>query len=369
MKEKKIIHIYTQYYHPVSNACSNRIEKYVMVLKENYNIKIITWMPNYPTGIKDKKYKWKIYKKEIWEYWEDIIRTYEFATKNEWSILRLLNYVSFMLSSFLYWLFTKKPDIIIVTSPPLFTALGVLLLNKIRKIPYILEIRDLWPDSVVALWYIKKNSFSYKIFSYLELKLYKNSIQIIWVTKGICKSIEEKWIEKNKIFLQYNISEEIKWENVINPYLKYNYKINNKKIVLFAWNMNEAYDFDKTYKYILNNSGLFFVFIWDWSQKNIFQEKMKNINNILFLDRKSKKDINWFIYYSDKILVPLKNEEFYNGTFPVKGIEAIVNSKEIIFFWPEYWEFNIFLEDYKSWEESWKILKFEYFNSNIINLF
>ncbi len=364
--KKKTIHIYSQYYFPVSNACSNRVEKYVMALKDEYDIKIVTWMPNYPTWIKPKKYKWKLFKNEVWEYGEQIIRTYEVATKNEWSISRIINYISFMFSSFLYWLFTRKPDIIIVTSPPIFTAFSVLLLNKIRKIPYILEIRDLWPDSVVALWFMKGNSLSYKIFSWLEKKLYKNASKIIWVTKWICSAIEKKWVEKDKIFLQYNSAEKIDWKGLENPYIELDDKIKWREIVLFAGNMNEAYDFEKASKYIKDNNKMFFVFIWDWSQKYDFQKSLLLEDNVLFLERRPKKEIWKYVFYSDKILVPLQNKEFYKWTFPVKWIEWIVNNKEIIFFGPSDWEFNKFLEDLKVGKENNDILRFKYFKGNII---
>lgn len=364
--KKKNIHIYTQYYFPVANACSHRVEKYVIALKDDYDIKIITWIPNYPTWVKSKKYKWKIFKKEIWEYWENIIRTYEFATKNEWTIWRVLNYCSFMISSFFYGLFAEKPYIIIVTSPPFFTALGTLLLNKIRKIPYILEVRDLWPDSVVALWFMKKSSLNYKIFSYFEKVLYKNAERIIWVTKGICKSIEGKWFSDKKIVLQYNISEKVKLSNYTNPYIKFENKIKWRKISLFAWNMNEAYNFKKAWEYIKKHNEIFFIFIWDWSQKKEFKESLSLVENILFLDRVTKKEADIFLYYSEIVFIPLKNEKFYKWTLAVKWIEWIVNNKEIIFFGSIDWEFNSLLNDIKSGNENVNILRFEYFKNNII---
>lgn len=366
--KQKTIQIYSQYYFPTSNACSNRVEKYVLALKDDYDIKVITWMPNYPTWVKDKKYNWKLFKKETWDYWEQIVRTYEFASRNEWSFLRLLNYVSFMISSFLYWLFTKKPDLIIVTSPPLFTALSVFFLYKIRKIPYILEIRDLWPDSVVALWFMKKNTLNYKVFSYLEKALYKNAEKIIWVTKWICKEIHKKWIKKDNIYLQYNVFDTLISRNFHNPYLKYKNKIKNKKISLFAWNMNEAYDFKKTIQYVQNNSNIFFVFIWDWSMKSFLEDEIWKLDNVLFLDRVSKGMIHDYLYFCNMILVPLKDEEFYNWTFPVKWIEWIVNNKEIIFFWPKDWEFNLFLEKYKKWKENIHYFTFNNFKIKIENL-
>jgi len=363
--EKKTIHIYSQYYFPVSNACSNRVEKYIIALKDNYDIKIITWMPNYPTGIKSKEYKCKLFKKEIWNYKEKIIRTYEFASKNEWSIWRLLNYISFMISSFVYWLFSQKPDIIIVTSPPLFTALTVLLLNKIKNIPYILEIRDLWPDSVVALWYMKKNSFSYKIFSWLENKLYKNSEKIIWVTKGICSSIEDKWVSKDKITLYYNVFN----NNIIYNFTKneldeiikkYNIDI-NKKNFLYAWNHSSAQNLYNILNLANDYKEWAFYFVWEWESRKDLESftKKYNISNVFFLWQQSKNDVYKFIKISDSCLASLDNVPVFEHAVPTKILEYLAFNKKVICFIK--WDLAVKIREWNCW------LAYDEYNKNIIN--
>lgn len=364
---KKTIHIYSQYYFPVTNAASIRVSEYVKALKDTYNIKIITWIPNYPTWIKEQKYKGKLCVKEIWEFWEDIIRTYEFANKNEWTLLRLLNYISFMLSSFFYGMIDKKPDLIIVISPPIFVAISVFLLSKIKNIKYITEIHDLWPDSVVAFKIIAKNSLFYKIFKFFEIKIYQNSSEIIWLTQGVVNWIIDNWIEEDKIHLNYFVVDKANFQ-IDNPFSKFNQIINNRKISLFAWNMNEAYDFNRLSKYIRENKNVFFVFIWDGSQKTFFENLVSDLDNLIFLDRMKKVDVDKYLYYANIILVPLKDEEFFKGTFPVKWIEWIVNEKEIIFFWPKDGEFSIFLEKFKKWLENKEKFSFGYFEKNIKNL-
>jgi len=368
---KETIVIYTQYYPPVANACTSRVNNFVLALKDTYKIKIVTWMPNYPTWIKEKWYKWKLFKKEIGKHWEEICHTYELAWKNEWSLFRLLNYISFLISSFIYGLFMKKPKMIIVTSPPLFTAISVLGIHKIRRIPYILDIRDLWPESVVALWYMKKKSISYKVFSFLETSLYKNAYKVVWVTQGICDFIKNKNIAQDKIFLQYNISEKVRKTNAwVDPYIVIKWRENYEKICLFAGNMNEAYDFDATAKHIKTNAKNFFVFIWDGSKKQYLKDKISMQGNVLFLDRMPKEQLLKYLYYSDQILVPLCDDKFYEWTFPAKWIEWIVNRKEIIFFGPKNGEFKIFLDemnlnsDYVNTE----IFEFSWFQKNITNL-
>lgn len=362
----KKIHIYTQYYYPVANACSNRVEKYVKAFYKNYDITVVTWMPNYPSGIKSKQYKWKLLKKEVGNYDEKIFRTYELAVKNSWSFLRTLNYVSFLISSFIFGIFSKKPDKIIVTSPPLFTAISVLGIYKIRKIPYVLEIRDLWPDSVVALGYMSEKSLSFKVFSYLEKSLYRNAESIIWVTQWVCDAIIEKWIDVNKVKLQYNLSDEIQEKDVWdNPYIQYKDLIKWRKVSLFAGNMNEAYDFNEASEYISSHDDVFFIFIGEGSMKESFVNMTEWCDNILFLDRMPAAEVQTYIYYSDICFIPLKNEPFYNLTFPVKWIEWIVNNKEVIFLGSLQWEFAKFLKKYNDWEVGKELFLIWGFSKNI----
>ena len=83
------------------------------------------------------------------------------------------------------------------------------------------------------------------------------------------------------------------------------------------------------------------------------------------LPRMSKQEVESFLYYSDGVFIPLKNEAFYKGTFPVKWIEAIVNEKKIIFWWPEDGEFALFLKRLENNEVSKDIFGKQYFANEL----
>ena len=347
----KKIHIYTQYYRPVSNAPASRIEKYVKALKDNYDIIIITWMPNYPTWIKDQRYRWKLFLKETWPYWEKIVRTYEFPTKNEWFFKRTLNYVSFMLSSFIYWLFATKPDLIIVTSPPLFSAIWVLWLNKIRKIPYILEIRDLWPQSVVALWLMKKESLSYKIFSWFERKIYGNAKRIIVVTKWIQKEIEKMWYDK--VVLQYNVFD---WSNLkifskkeLEDFKnKYNIP-RNKKVFVYAWNHSKAQRLENILNLAKDYKNWIFYMLGDGETKQELENiaKKDDINNIHFLWFQNKETVYKFIQIADFCITSLDDTPLFEDAIPTKTLEYLAYWKPVIAFLR--WDLANKIEEYQAW--------------------
>ena len=236
---------------------------------------------------------------------------------------------------------------------------------KIRKIWYILEVHDLWPESIVQFWLLKRESFLFSLLKKYEQKIYASAKHIIaltsWVWEGIRSLIPD---QSQKISLLYFIAQKIEniWEN---PYPKLGVDIWRREIYLFAGNMNEAYNFAQAKDFIQSRQDLFFVFIWDGSQKKYIQENIAHYQNVLMLPRMSKQELEKYVYYCDGIFIPLKDDTFYKGTFPVKWIEAIVNDKKIIFWWPDDWEFALFLKRLENNEVSKEIFGKQYFANEL----
>ena len=97
-----------------------------------------------------------------------------FPSDNKSNIKRIVNYTSFLIFSFIRGAFLKAPDIVIATSPPIFAALSGLLVAKLKGSKFVLDIRDIWPESAVQMGNIK-NKFIINLLEKLELFLYTNS--------------------------------------------------------------------------------------------------------------------------------------------------------------------------------------------------
>ena len=84
-----------------------------------------------------------------------------------------------MISSFFCGIFTKKHDIIVATSPQFFTLISGYFISLFRKTPLVLEIRDLWPESIVSVGAMSEKSIAIKILKKISLFLYKKSIDYV----------------------------------------------------------------------------------------------------------------------------------------------------------------------------------------------
>ncbi len=117
-----------------------------------HEITVLAGMVHYNTGKKPSKYKGKFLSVENNFYPNvDVIRCHVSESYNVNFLGRLWGYFSFVFSSIYAGLFRarKKYDIIIVTSPPLFVGITAYLLSKIKRVPFVFEVRDLWPESAI----------------------------------------------------------------------------------------------------------------------------------------------------------------------------------------------------------------------------
>lgn len=145
----------TQYFHPEPGAPANRTLSFARGLaKAGHRVSVICEFPCYPSGKLAKGDKYKLYRREPFENFT-IYRTFVIPTSRSGLISRLINYWSFMLSSFAVGVFLKKPDLILASSPPLFVGPSAVLLSLLKQVPMVADIRDLWPEDAIMLGYLR----------------------------------------------------------------------------------------------------------------------------------------------------------------------------------------------------------------------
>ena len=143
--------ILTQYYPPETGAPQNRLHSLARFLKKSgLTIDVVTAMPSYPKNKIFEKYKGK------WSFDEvidgiTIHRTWIYVNPSRAVVSRLLNYFSFVFSSFFRLLFFRKADYILCESPPLFLGVTAVLISRLKGSKLIFNVSDLWPESAEKL--------------------------------------------------------------------------------------------------------------------------------------------------------------------------------------------------------------------------
>ena len=323
----------TDNFPPEVNAPATRTAEHILEWeKKGAKITVITCNPNFPKGIIFKGYKNKIYLKENWSENISIIRVWTYITKNKGFLKRIIDYFSFAVSSFFAGIFVKKPDIIIATSPQFFTVWSGFALAKIKKVPWIFELRDLWPQSIITVGALKSNKII-KILEKIELFLYKQSDGIVSVTDSFVDNLVSRGIDKEKIFVVKNgVNRERFLPMDKNKDLVEKYNLKNFTTVGYVGTMGMAHSLFFILKAAMTLEKYKFLFIGDGAKRE-YLLKMKEelgLKNVIFTGMIPKKNIKEYISIIDIALVNLKKSEDFKKVIPSKIFELSSMKKPIL---------------------------------------
>jgi hypothetical protein len=161
----------TDNFPPEVNAPASRtFEHCCEWVKSGHTVTVITCAPNFPKGQVFAGYRNALWAQEDMEGIR-VVRVWSYITRNEGFAKRILDYMSYMVTGFLAALFVKHVDVIIGTSPQFFTACAAYGVSKVKRRPWIFELRDIWPESIRAVG-VMKQSRLLGALEQLELFLY-----------------------------------------------------------------------------------------------------------------------------------------------------------------------------------------------------
>ena len=192
----------TDNFPPEVNAPASRTYDHAKEwVKAGHSVTVITCFPNFPKGKVYDGYKNKLYQKEVIDGIE-VIRVWSYIAANKGFFRRTLDFISFSVSSFIAGLFVKT-DIIVATSPQFFTALSGRTLSFWKRTPWIMEVRDLWPESIKTVGAMKDNLFI-RYFEWEEQRCYRSAKRIVVVTDSFKRTLTARGVDSDKIVVVKN---------------------------------------------------------------------------------------------------------------------------------------------------------------------
>ncbi|CAA6802232.1 MAG: Glycosyl transferase, group 1 [uncultured Sulfurovum sp.] len=294
-----------------------------------YEVTVLTCNPNFPHGKVYEGYKNKLYQKEFVDGIQ-VIRIWSYMTENKGFAKRILDYLSYAILAFIVGLF-QKFDVIIATSPQFFTTWAGWGLSKVKRKPWIFELRDIWPESLRTVGALKQE----KLLNFLEkieLGLYRDARQVIAVTDAFKHNLIARGIDAHKISVITNGSNnKLFYIRPKNESLLEDLKLQNKFIVGYIGTHGMAHSLDFIINSIakIKDNEIHFLFIGDGAIKSEIVELATSLNltNITFLDSILKEEVPSYLSICDISLAPLKNRKNFREVIPSKIFEASAMGK------------------------------------------
>lgn len=305
------------------------------LVARGHEVVAVTTFPNYPHGE-----IYEGYKQKLWQ-WEDkdgvkLARIPLYPDHSRSSIKRALSYLSFMtFASILTPILSGKVDVMWVYHPPLTTGVAGWWTSLVRRVPFVYEIQDMWPETLTSTGMIS-NSTALNVLAGIARFLYRRSAGITVISPGFKQNLIEKGVPEEKITVVPNWADEEVYKPLPrDPELGTKYGLEGKFNVIFGGNMGPAQGLHtviQAAEMLQTTPEIQFVFIGDGLALPELQAAVqeRNLGNVRFIERQPSDKMPQFFAWADALLVQLKDDPLFAITIPSKTLAYLACGRPII---------------------------------------
>jgi colanic acid biosynthesis glycosyl transferase WcaI len=362
----KILYV-SQYFPPEMGAPAARAAELAQHWAQaGHQVSVLTGFPNHPTGVVPEEWRPRLrrltYHEQIFvdpkrsspgpisetqdltpttqDPHFNVFRTWLWPLPNRKSHERMRNYASFCVSAALRGLTIPRPDVIIATSPQLLVGISGWWLAFARKIPFVFEVRDLWPESLAAVGVGSEDSLLHHTLAAVAGFLYERSAHIVVVTPAFKDHLIRRWrVPPEKISVVENGVETdlfAPMPQASNEKLREKLGVAGKFLVCYVGTMGNAHGLetllDVAAKLRQQNPDILFLLVGEGAEKDRIKAlaQSRGLTNIFFLDQQPRETIPAFISASDACLVLLKKTDVFKTVIPTKMLEFMSCARPVI---------------------------------------
>ncbi len=325
----------SHYFPPEVNAPATRTYEHCKRwVEQGHTVTVVSCVPHHPIGEAYPGYKNKWWFEENKDGIRAIkIKTY--ITPNEGFFKRTFNYVIYMIMAILVAPFLPKSDVVISTSPQFFNGLAGYFVSRIKNAPWLLEIRDLWPESILAVGAIK-NKVIIGLLEYLEYFAYRKADSIVPVTQAFKTHIVNLGLSEEKVSVIRNGVNLALFESVPkNTLLANEWGLNDKFVAAYVGTHGMAHGLDTILdaaERLKDQPDIAFLMVGDGSERARLKQAVsdRNLSNIIMQGQQSKAKMPEVWTITDVSLVLLRRLDLFKTVIPSKIFESMAMSVPIV---------------------------------------
>lgn len=303
--------------------------------KTGHDVTVLTGFPNYPTGKVYPGYRITPWRKETVDGIR-IVRVPLFPSHDKSALKRVVNYVSFAFFATLLGPFLiRRPHVIHVYHPPLTTAVSGWLLSCLFRIPFTLEIQDLWPDSLTATG-MMSNKRLLKVIDWTARWCYARATSVRVISEGMKTALEQRGVPSDKIRVIPNWTDECLCELPTSPTNAPKSGTSDAVLsILFAGNIGLAQALDNVLeaaRLLRDEKIVEFLIVGDGVDKHRLQSiaREQQLTNVRFMDWQPRNEMPRLFAQADVLLVSLANNPLFQATIPHKVYSYMASGRPVL---------------------------------------
>lgn len=325
---------------PEGNAPATRLyEHAIRWVRAGHEVTVVTCAPNFPEGKLFAGYR------NRWRHVEVIdgirvVRVKTYITANEGFLKRTLDYMSFMVMGFAMGLLERRPDVVAATSPQFFCAIGGWALSVAKRRPFVFELRDLWPASIIAVGAMKK-SLVIRTLEKIELFLYRRAKAIVSVTESFREDLVARGVPRDKVHVVINGVDLDRYEP--RPRctdLEREFGLADKFVCGYMGTHGMAHALPKVLEaaeMLRDREDIAFFFAGSGAERSKVEQivRERNLHNVRLIPRQPKERMPALWSACDLSLVPLRDTPVFATVIPSKIFESMGMGVPILMSLPE----------------------------------
>lgn len=321
----------TDNFPPEVNAPASRtFEHCRRWVEAGHRVTVVTCAPNFPKGEVFEGYRNRPWQRETMAGIR-VIRVWSYIAANQGFARRIADYLSYMFAAILAVPFVSRPDIVVGTSPQFFTACAAYAASRMKRVPFVFELRDLWPESIRAVGAMS-NSRLLDWLEHLELFLYRKSDRVVSVTHAFKRDLIARGIDGQKIDVITNGVDMTRFAGCgADDALACRLGLKGKFVAGYIGTHGMAHaletllDTAAMLQKRADASDVRIVFLGDGASKSSLVERSASmgLKNVVFLDSVAKELMPAYWSLLDVSIIHLRKTELFQSVIPSKLFECM----------------------------------------------
>jgi colanic acid biosynthesis glycosyl transferase WcaI len=290
-----------------------------------HQVTVLTGFPNHPTGVIPPEYRGQWLRREVVDGIQ-VVHVPIYAAANKGFVKRVANYLSFGASASVVGPFVaERPDLVLATSPQFLAAVAGYLLSRLYRVPFVFEVRDLWPRSIVAVGAMSADSPVVKVLEQMELFLYRAATRVVTVTESFVDEIAERGIDRSKISVVTNGVDLDLFQPGFREAARARLGLPSGFIATYVGTHGMAHGLGMILDAAprLANDSITFLLVGEGAEKAGLRERAarEGIGNVIFWDQRPRDVIAQVYAAADVCLVLLRKKQLFTTVIPSKIFE------------------------------------------------
>ena len=336
----KILYV-SQYFPPEMGAPAARASELSRHwARMGHEVIVLTGFPNHPTGVVPPDWQSRFHRLHFTEIVDGVrvVRTWLWPLPNRKPHERIRNYTSFCVSAALAGVALPNPEVVIATSPQLLCALAGWWIAFWKRVPFVFEVRDLWPESLAAVGAGGEGTLLHRILGAIAGFLYRRAARTVVVSPAFKDHLMRYWnVPAERIFIVENGVETdlFRFDSAALEVRK-QLKVEDRFLICYIGTIGNAHGLEtliaaaEQLQTALPNAT--FLLIGEGAEKERIEKLAaeRSLTNILFLGQQPRERIPAYISAADLCLVMLKKTELFKTVIPTKLLEYMACERPVI---------------------------------------